>query len=240
MKCIVIDDEPLARQGMELLINQVSNLELSAKFSNVIEADNFLNSNVVDIIFLDIQMPGISGLDYLKISKTLPLVVITTAYPEFALEGFDLDVIDYITKPIRIERFKRAVSKCEKLIESEGLGMKDDKSHRDDHLFIRSNRKYVRVNIKDINRIEAMKDYVMIFQLNEKIPVSINLKAIETRLPADKFIRVNKSTIINSDYVKSIDNDLIDLGVSEITLGDKYKEDTLKVLFKGRLIKRDY
>ena len=242
MNCIVIDDEPLARQGMGLLIEEVPDLNLVGSFSSVIDADTYLRLNRVDLIFLDIQMPVMSGIDFLKVNTQRPMVVITTAYPEYALDGFDLDVVDFLTKPIRFERFYKAVVRCIKYYELINQDSVQNQSPRtgDDTLFIRSNRKYLKVNLNNISHIEALKDYIIIYCDSEKIPVSINLKAIEGKLPQGKFLRVNKSFIVNIDFIKSIEADLISLGEIEISLGDKYKDDVLKTLLEGRLIRRDY
>jgi len=250
MKCIVIDDEPLARQGMDLLIKEVSDLELTGSFSNIMEADQFLRNNQVSLIFLDIQMPLMSGIDFLKVNPQRPMVIITTAYPQYAIEGFEFDVIDYLTKPIRFERFYKAVTKCFRLNELYNLKLSESNISEteqiqtiksdDDSLFVRSNRKYVKVFLNKIRYIEALKDYVIIYHLTEKIPVSINLKSIEGKLPVGKFIRVNKSFIVNTDFIKSFESDLISLDNIEVTIGDKYRENVLKFLLDERLIKRDY
>lgn len=236
MKCIVIDDEPLAREGMRLLINEIPDLELVGSFSNIPDADGFLSNNEIDIIFLDIQMPLITGLDYLKIGKPEPIVVITTAYPEYALQGFEFDVADYLTKPIRFERFYKAVTKCRKMLSASSSG----RLPADDMFFIRSNRKYINVNINSIKYVEALKDYVMIYTDKDKIPVSINLKSIETKLPNDKFIRINKSYIINIDSINYVEGDLVAIFGKDLTIGESYKDDFNRFLLNRNIIKRDY
>jgi two-component system, LytTR family, response regulator len=240
MKCIVIDDEPLARKGMELLINEVRFLELIGMFPNVIEADEFIKNNPVDLIFLDIKMPGISGLEYLKITTNRPNVIITTAYPDYALDGFNLDVVDYLTKPIKFKRFYKAVNKCLKIFESDHFQKFTNNPVEDDIIFIRSDRKYVQLRLSKISHIEAMKDYVIIHHDGQRHILSVNLKSIEGKLPSSRFIRVSKSFIINTDFIVSIDKDLIDIGVCEISIGEIYKMELMKYLSSRNLIKRDY
>lgn len=248
MNCIVVDDEPLARSGMQLLIKEVPMLNLIGEFSNVIDADNFLRNMSVDLIFMDIQMPNITGLEYLKMNTNRPMVVITTAYPQYAIDGFDLEVVDYLTKPIRFERFFKAVSKCLKIYDnnkqlhqmSQEELLTRGKISESDYIFIRSNRKYIRLNFNKISHIEAIKDYVLIYYENEKHPLAMNLKAVEVKLNKSKFIRVNKSYIINIDFINSIEGDLITLGKYEISIGETYKDEVLKVLLDGKVIKREY
>jgi DNA-binding LytR/AlgR family response regulator len=216
-------------------------LYLLGSFSNVTDADIFLNSNDVDLIFLDIQMPMITGLDFLRINRNLPMVIITTAYPDYALQGFEYDVIDYLTKPIRFERFYKAVSKCRKLLAtSKDIKSEAIEQSKNDVIFIRSNRKNIRVIMSKISHIEALKDYVLVHYETERIPVSINLKSIESKLPKDKFIRVSKSMIVNIDFVKSIENDLIELKNLEISIGEHYKDTVQNFIQNIGIIKRDY
>lgn len=242
MKCIVIDDEPLAREGIEILMKNFNSLFLIGSFSNIIEADTFINKNQTDLIFLDINMPGISGIEFLKNKYSRPMVIITTAYSEYAIEGFDLDVVDYLIKPIRIERFYKAISKCQNLYNIKNQNQNKDELIKKeiDYLFVRSDRKYVKLQINLISHIEALKDYVIIYHNNEKHLIAINLKSIENKLSSDIFLRVNKSIIVNKDFIISIETDIINICNLQISIGEKYKEDVYKILLDGKLIKRDY
>src|SRR5687768_17218619 len=181
MNCIVIDDEPLARQGMEMHIANVASLNLLGSFSNPLAAADFLRKEQVDLMFLDINMPELSGLDFLKSLRDAPLVIFTTAYPQYALESYELEAIDYLVKPIRIERFLKAVNKAENHLR---LLQQDNQSNQvekigDDFVFIKADRKYFKIYFKDILYIEGLKDYVVIYTAdNNKIITSMNVKTI--------------------------------------------------------------
>ncbi len=233
MNCIVIDDEPLARQGMELLINDVDWLNLAGQFSNVIDAAGFLKQNPVDIIFLDIQMPRMTGLDFLKTSSITTNIIITTAYPQFAVEAFELNVADYLVKPIRFERFFKAINKIK-----ESTTPKSNISGDDDHVFIRSERKFIRVSYNDIDFIEGLKDYVIVHCGAEKHMVATNLKSILGQLPESIFIRINKSNLVNISKVKSIDNDHVNLDNEQLSIGEAFKKDLLNFIASKKNLKR--
>src|SRR4029078_1967434 len=181
MTCIVIDDEPLARQGMEINIAQISFLQLMGSFSNALAASDFLRKEKVDLLFLDINMPEMSGLDFLKSLRDAPLVIFTTAYPQYALESYELDAIDYLVKPIRIERFLKAVNKAEnhlKLLQQDNNSSQVE-NMAEDFVYIKADRKYFKIYFKDILYIEGLKDYVIIYTSdNNKIITSMNVKTI--------------------------------------------------------------
>jgi DNA-binding LytR/AlgR family response regulator len=240
MNCIVVDDEPLARQGMELNIANVSSLKLLGSFSNALAAGDFLKKENVDLMFLDINMPELSGLDFLKSLREAPLVIFTTAYPQYALESYELDAIDYLVKPIRIERFLKAVNKAEnhfKLLQQE-----DNKTQveniEDDFVFIKADRKFFKIYFKDILYIEGLKDYVIIYTRDNKIITSMNVKTISAQLPSSIFARVSKSYIVNVQHITSFDNELIFIQSNEIPLGQGFKDDFLKQYIDGKIIKR--
>lgn len=240
MTCIIVDDEPLARQGMEMNIGQVSFLQLQGSFSNALAASDFLRNNEVDLMFLDINMPELSGLDFLKSLRDAPLVIFTTAYPQYALESYELDAIDYLVKPIRIERFLKAVNKAENQLKL--LQQKDDHGYidkiEDDFIFIKAERRYFKVHFKEILYIEGLKDYVVIYTADNKIITPMNVKTITAQLPASIFARVSKSYIINVKHITSLDNELIYLAGNEIPLGQSYRDDFIKNYIEGKVIRR--
>ena len=238
MKCIIVDDEPLAREGMELNVQDVSFLELVGQFGNAISANDYLASNDVDLMFLDVQMPGITGLDFLRTLSKKPLVIMTTAYPEYALEGFELDVLDYLLKPIRLERFVKAVNKAKKLYDLQQPQSNTVESISADFIYIKSDRKYIRVFFRDILYIKGLKDYVMIHTKKEKIMTAMNIKTINSQLPDSIFVRVSKSYIINIDFVDFVDQDFIQVAGEEIPLGRTYKEHFINGYIKTNLIQR--
>jgi DNA-binding LytR/AlgR family response regulator len=242
MKCIVIDDEPLAREGMQLHIKEVQFLDSIGEFGNSIAANNFLSTNDVDLMFLDIEMPGMSGLDFLRSLNKRPLVIITTAYPQFALSGFELNVIDYLLKPIRLDHFIKAVNKAKEYYDFQHLATKTTvEAIAHDYIYIKSERKFIKLYFRDILFIKGLKDYVTIYSGKDKIMTAMNIKTIHEQLPVAMFARVSKSHIINIDCIASIDQETIQLkGVpnEEIPLGDTYREDFMTRYVKTNLVQR--
>lgn len=239
MNCIIVDDEPLAREGMELNVQDVPFLNLLGQFSTALTANDFLMQQQVDLMFLDIQMPGITGLEYLKTLKNPPLVILSTAYPQHALEGFELDVVDYLVKPVRMERFLKAVNKAKERYDLQHQSQNKVTEVEQEFIYLKADRKYIRVFFKDIKYIKGMKDYVMLYTKDEKkIMTAMNIKTIHAQLPARIFARVNKSYIINIDYIDAVELDFIQLAGEEIPLGRTYKEHFIKTYIKDNLIGR--
>jgi len=237
MKCIIVDDESLARQGIELHVNDTPFLEIVGQFENAMLASDFLSSNEVDLIFLDIEMPGLNGLDFLKSLKGDYFVILTTAYPQFALEAFELQVVDYLVKPISFQRFHKSVTKAKEFWE---LSKQQDviESVEEDFVYIKSDRKYVKLFFKDIKFIKGLKDYVMIHTDAKKYATAMNVKTILAQLPKEIFARVSKSYVVNINRIQSIEVDSIYVEGEEIPLGMSYKEPFLKTHVQGRLLKR--
>ncbi len=242
MKCIIIDDEPLAREGIRLNAQDVHFLEIVGEFNQALEANNFLSANEVDLMFLDIEMPGVSGLDFLRSLKKRPLVILTTAYPQYALESYELDAVDYLVKPIRLDRFIKAVNKAKELHELLQLaGQASSVEIAQDYIYIKSDRKYIKVFFKDIAFIKGMKDYVLLYAGREKIITAMNIKTIHEQLPPSIFARVSKSHIVNINFIQAIDQDSIQLRgdlLEEIPLGDTYREDFISRYVKTNLVQR--
>lgn len=240
MNCIIVDDEPLARQGMEMNIASVASLQLLGSFSNALAASDFLRKEPVDLMFLDINMPELSGLDFLKSLRDAPLVIFTTAYPQYALESYELDAIDYLVKPIRIERFLKAVNKAEnhlRLLQQEGNNNQVEKIE-DDFVFIKADRKYFKIYFRDILYIEGLKDYVIIYTMDNKIITSMNVKTISAQLPASIFARVSKSYIVNVLHITSFDNEIVYIQNNEIPLGQSFKDEFLAQYIDKKIVKR--
>jgi len=240
IKCVVIDDEPLAREGMELNIQDVSFLELVGQFSHAMAANDFLQTTNVDLMFCDIQMPGITGLDFIKNQKNAPLAILATAYPEYALEGFELDVIDYLVKPIRMQRFMKAANKAKEIIDIQRkitTQLSKNEPHLD-YFYIKSERTFIRLFFKDIFYISGMKDYVLIHTTERRIPTALNIKTILAQLPKEIFVRTSKSHIINTDYIESIDIDGLRVNGVDLPLGRTYRDDFINKYVKGNLISR--
>lgn len=236
MKCIIIDDEPLAREGMKMNISELPNLELVGVFENAIKANEFLQNYDVDLMFLDIEMPGVTGLDFLKKLKNPPMVILTTAYPQYAVEAYELDVLDYLVKPIKIERFKKAVAKAEEYIQlSQDKGEVD--SIEEDFIFIKSERKYVKINFEDIFFVEGLKDYVIVHAKHGKYMTAMNVKTIHKKLPEDIFYRTSKSFIININHIDNIESGYVNIKDNKIPIGRSYRDVFLNFVNK-RLLRR--
>ncbi|MBC7850578.1 MAG: response regulator transcription factor [Chitinophagaceae bacterium] len=240
MKCIVVDDEPLARQGMQLNIESVATLQLLDSFSNALAANDFLRKNKVDLMFLDINMPELTGLDFLKSLRDAPLVIFTTAYPQYALESYELDAIDYLVKPIRMERFLKAINKAESHLALLEQGNKNNEIENigADFVYIKADRRYFKILFKDILFIEGMKDYVIIHTTDSKIITPMNVKTIGSQLPESIFARVSKSYIINVMHLSSFDNEFVYIQKNEIPLGQSFKDDFMKLYIDGKIIRR--
>ena len=238
MKCIIVDDEPLAREGIELNVQDVQYLDLVGQFSNAMAANDFLSKNEVDLMFLDIQMPGLTGLDFIRTLKKKPLIILTTAYPEFALEGFELDVVDYLVKPIRLQRFIKATNKAKEIFDLYQSAKHTEASVEEEFIYIKSERKYIRLFFNDIKYIKGLKDYVMIYSKKEKMMTAMNIKTINSHLPAHTFVRVSKSHIININFINAVELDFIHLDGEEIPLGRTYKEHFINNYIKTNLVKR--
>lgn len=233
--CAIVDDEPLAQDILENYVGKLPNLSLVGKCSNAFEANTLIDAHHPDIIFLDIQMPGISGLDLIRSLENKPEVVFTTAFAEFALEGFELDARDYLLKPISFDRFSKAVDKAVHYLELE----RQDKpaAEDDEHIFVKADKKMVKINLADILYIEGLKDYVMIFVPGQRIITLQTMKNLEEKLPSDKFIRAHRSYIVSIDKISAISSHSIEIGSKEIPIGKNYKEEFMKVVDRQNIIK---
>lgn len=234
LRCIIADDEPVARKILREFIEQVPYLELTAEFKNAMRTEAFLQDNAADVLFLDINMPRISGLQFLKRSSVKPLVILTTAYPEYALEGYELDVIDYLLKPISFERFSKAVKKA-----SDYIGLKDKREAEvtPSFLFVKSEKRIEKIELADILYVESMGNYVNIITTHKKIVAYLTLKGIESRLPADQFIKVHQSFLIPLARIEFIEGNRIRLKDTTVPIGRNYRDAVMK-LVEERLLKR--
>lgn len=223
MNCIVVDDEPLAREAMKLLIASSPDLELEAEFSHAQSAADYLLLHPVSLVFLDIQMPGLDGLSFARSIDKQTLVIFTTAYSHYALESYELDVIDYLLKPIKPARFLKAV---EKAVSYKGLLALDPGSINQleqDYCFIKSDKKVIKVRFEQVLFIEGLKDYVILHTAENKIITAMNIKTIQSQLPAEVFIRVSKSFLINKSNIDYFDNNTIYINQHEVPIGNSYR-----------------
>ena len=220
IRCHIIDDEPMASKLLQLHVSKLPFLQLVAVSDNPIRALESLKTNQVDLLFLDIRMPGMTGLDLLEALPNRPLVILTTAFSEFALRSYDFDVVDYLQKPITFERFARAVGKAGQRFAGAGSG--NETSAGPDYIFVKDGTRYVKVDIHDILFIEGLKNYVSIHTPTQKIVTLQRLKALEDLLPPDKFIRVHNSYIVAKTAIASVKDNEIDIGSVRIPIGETY------------------
>jgi DNA-binding LytR/AlgR family response regulator len=223
LKCLIVDDEPLAQRVLEKYISELPKLELIGKCSDAIEAMELLQEQEVDLIFLDINMPRLSGINFLKTYKNPPMVVITTAYIEYALESYELNVLDYLKKPFSFERFLQAVQKAEDRAKGTSELQETGKEERD-YIFVKANKKTININLDSILYVEALGDYVKIFTNQGHIVTYQSLKGIERLLPSQKFYRIHKSYIVSLSKIKSIEGNMVHLEKGTIPIGNNYKQ----------------
>jgi DNA-binding LytR/AlgR family response regulator len=227
----VVDDERLALEVMEAYINKVPFLHLEQLCATPMQALEFLSRNTVDVLFLDIEMPGLTGLQFLQTLKNPPLIVLTTAYPQFAVEAFELNVVDYLLKPIPFNRFLASVQKVQLHLTENGslkqTAVRDQKSS-ESYIFIKSGAKTVRIDFQDILFIEGKKDFVLVHTRQNQITTQQSLNGFMEKLPDDRFVRVHRSFIIALGQIESISRNRITIEKTEIPVGEFYKEDLLK------------
>ena len=237
IRAIAIDDEPLALQLVNGYITKTTFLELAASFDNPLDAMDYLSDNTADLIFLDINMPDLSGIEFTRLLENRPKIIFTTAYEKYALEGFKLEAVDYLLKPFSYEEFLKAAKKAEKLIRLEQADRHEEIDANNEFLFLKSEYKIRRINFNDIKYIEGLKDYVKVFLLNEAKPIlSLNsLKALETKLPESKFMRVHRSFIVNLDKIDTIERSRIVFGKIYIPVSDQFKDKFQEYLDKNFL-----
>ncbi len=241
IKTIIVDDEPLALDILETYIEKLPDLELIARCSNAFEANEALKKSDVDLMFLDIQMPQLTGIDFLKTLAKPPMVVFTTAYSNYALEGFELNALDYLLKPVSLERFMKAVNKAEEQMELH-RNTGNDAAHQEDgpdYFFVKSDKKLVRVKYSDIIYIEGLKDYVIIRMENGRVISLQTMKSLEDKLPASQFIRVHRSYIVNLEKIVAIVGNMVEVtekgAVKHLPIGKNYRDILLEMIEKNKL-----
>ena len=235
MNCIIVDDEPLAREAMKLLIEEAECLQLVGSFNSAATASDFMEQHVVDLVFLDIQMPGITGIEFARTISKRTLVIFTTAYTEYALDSYE-DAIHYLIKPVEAERFQKAIEKAQSY---HSLLLQEEKEAIEtiaaaEYFFVKAERRYFKVNFSDILFVEGLKDYVILQLGEQRIITRMSLKAVFDLLPKESFLRVNKSYIVNTAHIDSFDNNDIFIKSYEIAIGNSYRDD----FFEGFVMKQ--
>ncbi|MBC9795507.1 LytR/AlgR family response regulator transcription factor [Sinomicrobium weinanense] len=232
IKCIIIDDEPLAISVLQSHSREFQNLEIIACHNNPIEAMATLENRDVDVIFLDINMPKMSGLDFIKNINHDAFIVITTAYREYAVESYELDVFDYLVKPIPFHRFAKTVNKLAKDISIKRSGFVNIKAQQEPHMFLKVDKKMVKINLNDILFIESLKDYIKVVTAIDEYIVHKSLTNITEELPASQFIRVHRSYTIAIDKVKAVEGNILEINNKRIPIGRNYTKQAKDSIFK--------
>lgn len=241
LRCIAVDDEPLALDLISKFVEQTSFLELEAKFDNAIQALGYLNESIVDLIFLDIQMPDLSGMELARIlegktAEKKPKIIFTTAYNQFAIEGYKVDALDYLLKPFSYEDFLKASTKAFHYFEKQQQQQENKKEDEviAPYIFLKVEYQLVKVMLQDITHVEAYKDYVKVHLTNKPNPLLslMSMKNMEELLPSSKFMRVHRSFIINLDHIDSISKNMVNIGKHQISVSDNYKDEFLNFINK--------
>ncbi len=238
MNVIIVDDEPLAQEVLETFVGQIPDLNLIASCNNAIEANEVLRTNDIDLMFLDIQMPQITGVEFLKSLERPPMVIFTTAYSEYAVEGFELNAIDYLVKPISMDRFMKAVNKAREQ-EDRTSGAKAGSSDEQEFIFVKADKKLVKLNYNDIIYIEGLKDYVIIHHGNTRTITLQTMKSLEAKLPQGIFKRIHRSYIVNLGMINAVLGNMVEVtqkgATKHLPVGKNYRDDLLVIINENRL-----
>ncbi len=233
LNCLIIDDEPLARKGLQKYAEQIDFLELKGLCKNAMQANTILKEQAIDLLFLDIEMPMLSGIDFLKSRTDNPAVIFTTAYPKYALAGYQFDVIDYLLKPIAFDKFLQAANKALRLLPD-----KKDAVAEPNYIFVKTDKQLVKLNIDDILYIEGMQNYVLIHTLNEKIMALVPMKSVLEMLNSMDFLQIHKSYIIAKSKVEAIVGNQVIINQQYLPISTRMRKEVLAALTGNRLLKK--
>ena len=239
LNCIIVDDEPMARKVLEEYIEDINFLQLVGKAENPVKASVLLNNNKIDLMLLDINMPRISGIEFLRNSTVLPMTIMTTAYTEYAIEGFELDVVDYLVKPFSSDRFLKACTKAKEYLELKNKSIENlNINHIHDYFFIKCDGKIEKVIYDELLYVEAMLNYVVLHTESKKMIVYLTIKSIEEQLPKNNFLKIHKSTIVNTTKIKTIEGNQINIGKAKVVISQNLHDNVMKEILKNKMIKR--
>jgi DNA-binding LytR/AlgR family response regulator len=233
IKCLIIDDEPLAQRILERYTQDVSSLEVVQKCNNALDAIEIMKEQKIDLIFLDINMPKLTGLEFLRSLQHPPLVIITTAYAEYAIQGYELDVVDYLMKPFGMERFLKAIQKVHDILKPRKYSLLEKtsgNSQEDQYIFVKSSKKTYRLNLNDILYVEALGDYVKIYTTNRMIVSYHSMKNMENLLSPKQFPRIHKSFIVSLSKIDLIEGNQVKLRDRYIPIGTNFKSEFEKLI----------
>lgn len=226
MNCIIVDDEPLAQNLIDGFVKKVPFLTLKAKCKSAFEATEALHNNEIDLIFLDIHMPDLSGIEFIKNMEKSVLIIFTTAYSDYAIQGFEHNAVDYLLKPISFERFVKAANRAYEMYKHKTNSADNSK----EYIFVKADYKSVKINFDDILYIEGLKDYIKIITKEKTVLTLMRMKKIEEKLPSDKFIRVHRSYIISLKNIESVKKSNVQIGTKNIPVSDLYRDNFLKII----------
>lgn len=245
IRCLLVDDEPLALNVLESYIQRMDGLELIARCENALQAFDILLTQSIDLVFLDIQMPRLDGIEFLKTLHNPPLVIFTTAYREYAIEAFELDVVDYLLKPIPFSRFLKAVNKAFSILQykqpvSAGAGSMptplpgsaEDAPplHSQENIIVRADKKMIKIPLEDIQYIESLKDYVIIYLPNRRVVTKQKISYLEQKLPVGDFLRIHRSFLVAINKIRAFSLNSVEINNQELPIGRSYKSEVSKVL----------
>ena len=233
IKCVITDDEPFARKGLQGYVEQIDFLRLAGVCENALELNSLLKKERVDLLFLDIEMPYVTGIDFLKNSHVRPKVIFTTAYEKYALQGFELEVLDYLLKPISFERFLKAANKA-----YDHFRGQQPLTPADDHIFVKSESKLEKILFSDILFAEALENYVAVYTRERKIITHLTLKMLQEKLPANAFIQPHKSYIVAIEKIRSIEGNILHVEHYQVPISKYQKEEVMEKIVNSKLLKR--
>ena len=241
IRVLIVDDEPLALDVLETYIGKIPDLQLVAKCANAIEANDCLQNESIDLMFLDIQMPQITGIEFIKTLKNPPLVVFTTAYSNYAIEGFELEALDYLLKPISFERFMKATNRAiERVKQNQTASTANEEiDGKQEFIFVKADKKLVKVAYDEIVYIEGLKDYVIIRMDQGRVITLQTMKSLEIKLPAGQFKRIHRSYIVNLKKIRAVMGNMVEIleknQPKHIPIGKNYRDDLLQIIQNNRL-----
>ncbi|MFT5725644.1 MAG: DNA-binding LytR/AlgR family response regulator [Bacteroidia bacterium] len=230
MKCLIVDDEPLAIDVIKSHLTKYPELELVGTCSNAIQAAEVLKKTQVDLLFLDIQMPEVTGIEFMRSLENPPLVIFTTAYAEYAVEGFELDAIDYLLKPISNERFDKAIQKSKEYFSLKNGNEVDNTELEDHYIFVKANQKLIKISYDEIKYVEAFADYVKIYIPEKRIVTLQTMKKMEQKLPADKFCRIHRSFIVGLKHIESYNTSEVGVNGMRLPIGKNFKDGFMELM----------
>lgn len=238
-KCLIIDDEPLARDLVRNHLEKLDNFEIVGECGDAMKALQVLRNQQVDLMFMDIQMPQITGIEFLKTLKNPPRVIITTAYREYALEGFELDVVDFLLKPITFERFLKSVNKYFQVASENGTNGESvpaTSTPEESFIYVKENKRVIKLLLNEILYIEGLSEYVKIYTNNKKIVTKTSMTNMEEKLPNDSFMRIHKSYIVSLKKIEAFTSSSIEVTGKELPIGRSYKNKVSEVLHAGGVV----